>query len=318
MGQPTSRDIHIDVPLTNISIAYMQQETNFVASKVFPVIPVSNQSNKYYKYGKDEWRTNQVKPRAPGSESAGSGFTVTNDNYYADVYAFHKDIADQDRKNADNQIDLDNAASRFVAQQFLIHREVKWASDYFTSSVWGTDKVGNTDFDYWTSGSSDPEKDVDDGKATILLNTGYNANTLVVGYKVHQALKRHPLVLERYKYTSSDSITEDMLARYLEIDRYLVARSSYNTANEGGTASNAFIAGNHALLCHVASAPSLVTPTAGYTFVWSGLTPINAEGVAISNYRMDLKKSDRIEGEFAYDNKVVCSDLGYFFSGAIA
>ena len=37
---PTRQQIHIDRPLTNISVAYMQDAKNFIADKVFPTIPV--------------------------------------------------------------------------------------------------------------------------------------------------------------------------------------------------------------------------------------------------------------------------------------
>jgi hypothetical protein len=33
---------------------------------------------------------------------------------------------------------------------------------------------------------------------------------------------------------------------------------------------------------------------------------------------MDHLKSDRVEGEMAYDQKLVAADLGYFFNGIVA
>lgn len=319
MPLPARGDVHIDQALTNISVAYIQAASNFIAGRVFPSVPVSKQSDKYFTYNKGDMRRNEVKPRAPGAESAGGGFRMSNDNYAAEVYAFHKDIPDQIRSNADAAVNVDNDASRFVTGLFLIQREVQWASDFFTTSVWDTDVTGGTDFTVWDDSASDPEADVDTGKKTILQNTGYEPNTLVVGFEVHQALKKHPLITERFKYTSPDSITDDMLARYFEIDNYMVSKASYTTSAEGASSdTHAFVAGKHALLCYVAPNPGLLIPSAGYTFVWSGLTGASEVGVAISNFRLDRNKSDRIEGEFAYDNKVVASDQGYFFSGAVS
>ena len=318
MPQPTRSDVHVDSALTNISVAYMQDASNFIASKVFPQVPVNKASDKYYTYTKGDSRRNLVKPRAPGTESAGSGLTMGTDSYSCEIYAFHDDIADPDRDNADDGVDLEEDATRFVTELFMINQEVQWTSDFFTTGKWDTDVTGDTDFTYWSDGASDPETDIDTGKKTILKSTGRMPNTLVVSFEVHQALKKHPLVTERFKYTSPDSITEAMLARFFEIENYYVSKASYNTGNEGGTDVDAFIAGKHALLCYVTPRPGLRTPTAGYTFVWKGLTGANNVGVAISNFRMQHLKSDRIEGEYAYDNKVVSSDMGYFFSGAVA
>jgi len=313
--QPGRGDVHVDAALTNISVAFMQDSSHFIADTVFPSIPVSHRSDEYFTYDRDDTRRNEVKPRAPGAESAGGGFNMGTANYSCDVYAFHKDVADQTRANADPAVDVDEDATRFVTSQFMIQREVQWASEFFTTSVWTTDITPGT---LWDDGASDPEADIDVGKTTILLSTGYEPNTLVVSWQVHQALKKHPLIVDRYKHTSADSITPQMIAAFLEIGRYIISKATYNTAAEGITASNAFVAGKHALLCYVAPSPGLLTPSAGYTFVWSGFTGASNVGARIKNFRLERNASDRIEGEFAYDNKVVAADMGYFFNGAVS
>ena len=98
MTQPTKGDVHVNKPLTNISIAYMQQATNFVADTVFPNIPVAMQSDRYYTYDRGYFNRDEMQERAPGTESAGSGYEVDNTpTYYAKVYAFHHDVPDQVR-----------------------------------------------------------------------------------------------------------------------------------------------------------------------------------------------------------------------------
>jgi hypothetical protein len=76
--------------------------------------------------------------------------------------------------------------------------------------------------------------------------------------------------------------------------------------------------GKNALLAYVAPRPGLLTPSAGYTFVWKGLTGNNDLGIVINRINAPLLKSTRIEAEFAYDHQVVGSDLGYFFSATVA
>ena len=48
MPNPTRGDVHVNKPLTNISIAYMQMAENFIADKVFPNISVAKQSDRYF------------------------------------------------------------------------------------------------------------------------------------------------------------------------------------------------------------------------------------------------------------------------------
>ena len=40
MAQLTSGAVHIDAPLTNLTVAFVQDATGFIADKVFPRVPV--------------------------------------------------------------------------------------------------------------------------------------------------------------------------------------------------------------------------------------------------------------------------------------
>jgi len=59
-------------------------------------------------------------------------------------------------------------------------------------------------------------------------------------------------------------------------------------------------------------------PSAGYTFSWTGYLGASQEGLRTLRFRMPQLRSDRVEGEMAYDQKVVAAELGVFFSAAIA
>jgi hypothetical protein len=145
-------------------------------------------------------------------------------------------------------------------------------------------------------------------------------NTLVVSHPVHEALKRHPTVKDRFKYTSAESVTEAMLARFFEVDRYLVSRAVYTGSNEGAASpSYSFAVGKHALLCFSNPSPSLLTPSAGYVFNWRrAMGGVGGDaGLGIKKFRMDQLDADRIEIEMAWDMKRVAADMGYFFSAAV-
>jgi len=316
---PDPAAVHVDAALTNISVAYVQSAEAFVADKVFPPVPVDRRSDRYFTYAKDYWFRNDARRRAPATESAGGGFGLASAAYACDVWAFHKDVDDQTRANADAAVDVEADAARYVTQIMLVTREVEWASAYFTTGIWATDLIGGTDFARWDDeGESDPVEDVKTGRLAMLRETGFRPNTLTVGVEVHEALKKHPLVLERFKYTSSASITGEMLARLLEVDRYLVAEAVRNSAGEGQPASFGFVAGKNALLSYAPVTPGLMMPSAGYTFVWRGLAAGSAAGVAVNRFRLEHLKSDRVEGEFAFDMKVVAPDLGRFLAGAVS
>jgi len=325
MPQPNINSVHIDAILTNISVAYLQNQDNFIADKVFPVIPVDKKSNKYFTYTKNDWFRDEAQRRAPGTESAGGGYNLSTGTYSCDVFAFHKDVDDQTLANADTPLNPLREATEFVTRRLMLRRELQWVSDFFATSVWGTDVTGvagtpsTGQTKQWSDyTSSDPISDIENAKSGILSATGMEGNTLVLGYDVFKSLKNHPDLVDRIKYTSSQTITTDMLAAMFDIPRVIVAKAVKATNNEGATEAYSFAHGKKALLCHVAPQPGLLTPSAGYSFSWTGVSGGLGATIGTSQFRMESIKSDRVEAEMAFDNKVIGSDLGYFWDSIVA
>lgn len=316
MAQPTANDVHVDAILTNISVAYIQDQASYIANRVFPLIPVEKQSDKYFTYNKGDWFRDEAQLRAPATESAGSGYTLATSTYSTQVYAFHKDVDDQVRANADTPLNPDRDATQFITQRMLMRQEVQWTSDFFTSGVWANDVTPSALWSNYTS--SDPIGDVETGKATMLNSTGFLPNTMVVGYEVFRQLRHHPDIVDRVKYTSAENVTEDILARFFGVDRILVARAIRNTGAEGASNSFSNIAGKNAALYYVAPTPGILTPSAGYTFAWRGVSDGMGANIGITRFRMPELRADRIEAQMAWDNKVIGSDLGYFFASCVA
>lgn len=316
MPQPTQNQVHVDAILTNISVAYMQKQDNFIASKVFPIVPVSKQSDKFFTYTKNDWFRDEAQRRADATESAGGGYGLSTDTYQADVYAFHKDIGDQTRANADAPINVDREATEFVTSRIALKMETQFVSSFFGTSVWATDSTPSNLWSDYTS--SDPLNDVETGKRTILATTGFEPNTLVLGYDVFKSLKNHPDLVDRIKYTSAQTLTADLMGSLFDIPRVFVAKAVKATNNEGGTAAYDFTHGKNALLCYSAPSAGLLQPSAGYIMSWTGVSQGLGATIGTSRIRMDQFKADRVEAEVAFDMKVIGSDLGYFFSSVVA
>lgn len=333
MPLPTSADVHVDVPLTNISVAFLQNASNFVARNTFPLVRSSKQSNRYYTYDRGDFNRDEAEKRAPGTESAGGGYRIDNTpTYFCDVYAFHKDIPWQIEANADEILDLEREASEFVAHKMLIRQEKAWATDFFAAGVWTTDitgvaaSVGAGETLQWSDTTADPIGDIRNAITTVEESTGFTPNTLTIGKRVFDALEDHPDIVDRIKYSgmtgregSPARVNSNTLAQLFGLDRVMVMRAIENTATEGATNSHSFIGGKKALLSYVAPNPGRMTPSAGYTFTWDGyVAGANEMGFATSRFDMQNLKSTRVEGEMAFDQKLIAADLGYFFDSIVA
>jgi len=325
MPQPSINSVHVDAILTNISVAYLQKQDNFIADKVFPIVPVDKKSDKFFVYTKNDWFRDEAQRRADATESAGSGYNLSTGTYSAEVYAFHKDVGDQTVANADAPLNPLREATEFVTQRLLLRRELQFVSDFFTTGVWADDVTGvagspsSGETKQWSDyTSSDPIDDIEEAKSEVLSNTGMEPNTLVLGYEVFRQLKNHPDLVDRIKYTSSQTITEDMLARMFDLDRVLVAKAVKATNREGASEAYSYAYGKAALLAHVAPNPGLMTPSAGYHFSWTGVSGGIGSTIGVSSFRMESLKAERVEAEMSFDNKVIGADLGYFWNTIVA
>lgn len=326
--QPGMGDVHIDRPLTNVSVAYMQDQEGFVADRVFPRVPVQKSSDKYFTYDRGMFNRDEMEMRAPGTESAGATYKVSTDSYSCDVWALHVNIADQVRANADSPIQLDREGTEFLSLKALIRREKAWAARYFTTGVWTYGRTGvsgaptpGTSVQQWNEAASTPIEDMRLAIRTVQESTGFRPNRVTMARTVFDVLLDHPDLVgrvDRGQTTGPALVARQTLAALFEVEEVLVMDAIVNNAKEGATNSHAFIGGKNVLVSYAPASPGLMVPSAGYTFTWQGLLGGGVLGSRISRFRMEHLKSDRLEIEQAFDQKVVAADLGFFFSGVVA
>ena len=116
----------------------------------------------------------------------------------------------------------------------------------------------------------------------------------------------------------AQALTPELIASMLDIDRVFVAKAIKNTAAEGQTALFSFVFSKSAWVGYVNPQPSLLAPSAGYVFTWKGVSDGLGTNIGITRFRMQHLRADRVEAQVAWTNKVVATDLGYFFSAAVA
>lgn len=309
MPQPTLTDVHVSAPLTNVSIAFIQNQENYVAGRAFPMVRVPKQRDLYYQYSREDWYRTEARKRAPGTESPGSGWDLNTDQYSCDVWALHKDVDDQIRANQDAAINMDRDATEFLTQQMLIRKDLEFATNYFQTGVWATDFTPDAK---WNTELGNPLRDMRTRMLEVSRVTGFMPNVAVFGAEAWTVVEDNVNVTARMKTTSDQFMGPDLMRAALGLDQVLVARSVRNSAPEGVAGSIDFMHSNSVLLMYVARNPSLLQPSAGYTFVWSGLTGASDLGLRMNRFRMPELSSDRVEIECAFDMRVVAPELGTF------
>jgi len=312
--QPTGNDVQLVEPvLTNMLLGYMQDDMRFIAPRVFPYVTVAKDSGTYGIFTKKYWFSDKMEPRAYGGDYPRTGFGVESSTYATLQYALAVPIADETRANSTLPMDLESAAARYLAQQSLIRKERAFSADFMKTSVWGTDDTSAADWSNFST--SDPVANVETAKRTISANTGFAANTMVMGEIVRSSLINHPDLLDRVKYTAAatQAAIEQAIAAIFGVQNFWVSMASYNSANEGQDASMSAIIDDDCLICHVSPNPGIFTASAGYTFTWA---PGGGAG-SIYNVRDNFNDADIIKAKEQWDQKVVAADLGYFYSDIV-
>lgn len=322
---------HIDRALTNISVAYVQGTNAFVADKIFPLVNVQKRSDVYFQYSKEDMFRDEVKERGQAAESAGGDYNVTlEEPYLCRKYAYHRDVTAEERTNYDTPLNVDRDTTNWLTQKFLLNRELNFANKFFKAGIWGTEFTGVTttpstgQIKKWSDQTSDPVTDVSNAMLQMAEQTGVKPNFAILSPNVFYALKAHGDIMDRIKYTQKGIITLDLIAALFELDNIYVPWGILNSGPatpkySDTTADMNFIYKGNMLLGYRTMTPSLQTPTAGYIFNWTGLEGSAAYGGRMIRLKMDQLGlgTERYEIEGAYDQKVICKDMGMFFKDLV-
>lgn len=306
MAKPTYQQIHTDVPLTNISIAYTPG--TFIAPNVFPLVPVQKISNKYFIYTKSDWLRREAATRAPGTRAARGDYGLTTSNYVCIEYGMAKGVPDEIVDNADDPLKPLVEATNWVTNQLMLEQEANVANVAFGTG-WSSSATPGV---LWSNDTSDPLGDIETGMNTVVGTIGVNANTGVIGRGLWRYLRNHPDVVDRIKYGATPGspaiVTLQAVAALAGLDSIQVGIAINDTALEGAASSVAYIWGNHFLLEYVPSGPSLMTPAAGYLFTY--------QNRIVSRFREEQERQDVVECIQSWVAVQTATDAAYFIKSA--
>lgn len=299
--------------LTNMLVAFMNDDMDFVARQAAPVVQVNEESGTYFELSKKHIFADRLERRAYGDTYARTGWELTSGTYVTLQWGIEHPIPDEHRATSQVPLGLEQLALQHIAAQSNIRKERAFAADFMTTSVWGTDNTSANDWDNATTGK--PITDVLTAKRTVKQATGANANAMIMGEIVLDGLLVNDQILERFKYTQGmdDATTRGVLASVFGVDYFLVSRAVYNTANEGQTASLSPIVDDDCLVCIISPGVDMMGLSSLKTFTWQ---PGGGVGVADSYYSEETD-STIVQHKEQWDQKLISSVSGYFFSDIV-
>jgi hypothetical protein len=207
-------------------------------------------------------------------------------------------------------IDLLTIGVDTVLAVIMLEKEIQQATAARNAATYGNNnKVALAGAAKWSDDASDPGKAIEDAKEQVRGRTGRRPNRLALGARVAARLRHHPKIVERYKHTNSDYVSDAMLAQYFQLEKVLVGDAIYD--DDGGNSQDVW--GNDAVLAFVppAGQANINIPAFGYTYRLANhpfVQPAYFER-GVRSWMNDIFDE--------WSPEVVGPDAGFLFQGAV-
>lgn len=303
MARPSQ--IHVDKALENISVAFMPQ--GLIAQEAIPMVPVKKESDQYFVWSKDNlripntiWADRDVPNR--------SIYNLSTASYSLTRHGLEDLVTDRSKANADKAIRLDIDTTEGLVSQIKLRFEKEFFDIINTAGNWdATTSLSSTQT--WTQNTtlSNPIIFVDSATTSIRQRSGKKANTVIMGDPTFKAAKEHVSIVDRVKFTSTQSVAPNLLAALFNVDKVFVSGAVQNSAEEGLADSLADIATDTVHVAYMEKSPGLRKPSAFYTFMKDG----GSRPFRVRRFRDDKPEGDIIEVSTFFQHKPVASDCSY-------
>lgn len=271
-GQMTTSQARVVDPV-NTEIAHGYQHPERTGNALFPIVNIAQRGQKVIKFDKRSFRSYNAR-RAPGANTKRVQF-----GYDSEPSALVQESLEgtvpwelmQDAAAVPG-VDLSRDSVEEVMDILTLNLEREQAAMATDAANYATaNKVALAGTDQWTDDTSDIETQMNDYREAVRKRIGAYPNVLQLGPRAFNALQVHSQVKDRFKYTGRESVTEEMLARFFNLDRVSVGKAVSLPDGAAEDADFVDVWGNNAILARVAlTGPRVRVPSYGYTYQLAG------------------------------------------------
>jgi len=270
----------IDPILTGLVLGY--KNAAYVGEALFPRVSVGQRAGKIVQFNKEDWRLPNSR-RAPGTKVGTVDVNYGNNQYALEDHNLDGKVPIElmQEANAVPHINLQKRAINKVQRQLSTRLEFDQAALARTAGNYGAQIITYNGASSWKNAAATPINDVLNARNVVQASIGVFPNTLVLSNDAYVALQEHQTLIDRLKYTSADSVTVELIARLMQVEKVVVAAALYT--DDSGVSQK--IWGQDAILAYVAQgAEDNEEPSYGFTYTLNGYP--NAEE---SWYDRDVK-----------------------------
>lgn len=260
----------IDPILTGIAQGYRHVQR--VGHVLFPAIPVLQRGGKVIEFGRESFYDYKAR-RAPGTNAQMIQFGYEGKPYSLDQYTLDAPVPREYIQDAQTVpgIDLGKRAVNTVMDSLTLSLEIEQAAIASNAANYSANnKLALAGTSKWLDPASDPIGDIEAAKDQVRMSCGIEPNRMVVRNDGFKALKHHPKIVERFKYTTADSITTKMLAGLFDLEELAVGKATYADDMDAAVPFKEAW-GNAAILAYTpVQDAAMEQPSYGYTYTLTG------------------------------------------------
>lgn len=304
----------VDKLLTDVSNGLFPE--GYISEDVLPMLTVKQNSGIIGSYGNDHLRV--VDDLAGGQGEARRVEPIKRSKtylYYVQKHALEGVVTQEDYDNVEQPFEAEADETTGLTSAILTGKEVAAANILMNPSVItqtvalsGTDKFS----DY---SNSSPLSVFKTAQNTVLDGCGMMPNAGIMSQKLFNTLKYSPEILARlgFAMNRAGSLTEQEVAKAMDIDELKIANVPYNSAKEGQTDSLAQIWPDSILFYVKPKAAAKRQVSLGYyvrkssaksrlVYKYAMNNPVGAYGIIVQD-------------EYSYE--IVNAKAGYLITGAL-
>jgi len=285
--------------LTGLAQGYCS-DTPLVGQYIAPVVSVECRTGAVIRFGREAFATQDTRRAYSAKvQTVSSKFSADTYTLESNALAYEIPVEVLEESNCLTtlnqagidlrQIETNNLINRLARGHELNVVNLVTASTTYETANYNLTITGAVPGSNlaWDNALSTPIRDVLALQSIVRKAAGCRFNSIVLGSAAYELLLTHPDIIGRIQYTTSDSVTAEILAMYFNVDSVMVADAVQLDNATGGLVSifpeNAILAfyspapGQKAVSLSPSKGFSRATPSSFYTYMKTGGFEVSPE-----------------------------------------
>jgi len=299
----------LNVAAANFAKSY--RNNALVGDLLAPRVSMDRQTFQYVIHGRDGMRLEGSTLRAPGAAPRTVRSAFSTDTYFCKSHALASEVPfETEQYGLGFGFSQIQKATRTVMDKLLLDREAALAALVLGAGT--TLALSGTTM--WDNPASTPIEDITEARA-VVRQSGVEANVLILGDPVINALMNNAEIIDRLKYTNTTGMVDvDKLSAVLNIKCVRAAAIQVDKSN-----AVSFVWGQQAVLAYVQGVADQEDVSSVKTFTWSAAPDtVDGYGVIVEPKLPLSTKAQIVSTDWYWDLKITAPETLYTFTNCCA